>query len=200
MSHSLGMFLILVLILAQLGLLGFNILTYHLRSFGNFYAQLPDGQTVKITPLLRPSTSIAALLNWTTIAATATFNIDFVNYEKNLSDVKQYFTSGGYDAFLAALNKDQVLATILSKKLVVSAVAIGPAIILREEVLIGDIYSWTIQVPLTVSYLSASAEEKANKLVTLTVSQVSTELSPTGIGIERYEAADISPEILRELI
>lgn len=200
MSHSLGMFLILVLILAQLGLLGFNLLTYYLRSSGSFYAQLPGGQAVELSPLLRPSASIKALLNWSTIAATATFTIDFVNYEKNLTDLKQYFTSDGYDAFIAALTKDQVLATILSKKLVVSAVAIGPAIILREEVLAGDIYTWTIQVPLTVSYLSASAEEKANKLVTLVVSQVSTQLSATGIGIDRYEAADISPEILRELI
>lgn len=199
MSHSLGMFLILILLMVQVGLLGLNFISYSLRKIGTYYGSQPSGATSELIPLFRPSVSTQALLNWATLAATATLTLDFVNYQKNLADLKQYFTRDGYDSFIAALNEAGTIETIQSKKLVSSAVAIGPAIIIQEDEKRG-IHSWRIQVPLSVSYLSASAEERTIRLITLLIRQVPTDYAATGIGIDQYQATELSSEVLRDII
>lgn len=199
MSHSLGMFVILLLILVQLGLLGFNVVTYYLRSQASYFAVTPGGQRITLTASSRPNVSTKALLSWATMAATATLTLDFVNIDKNLETLKPFFTTEGYENFIAALEADSVIDTITSKKLVLSAVPVGPAIILSEDEIRG-FHLWTVQVPILVSYLSSSAEEKSSKLVTLVISQVPTQAATTGIGIIRYQAAGVSSDILRDLL
>jgi intracellular multiplication protein IcmL len=198
MSHSLGMLVTLVLILAQLSLLGWNYIAYASRNLGAYYGITPSNQSIILHPLLRPTISIPALLSWATVAATATFSIDFVNYSRTLNELKQYFTTEGYDSFLLALESASVLETIQSKKLVLSAVPIGPAIIVEESDHYG-MHAWRIQVPLIVSYLSASSEEKGYKLVTVLVSQVPTSSAVTGLGITQYQSIDLSQDVLSEL-
>lgn len=199
MSHSLGMFIILILILIQVGLLGINFISYYFRSPGTYFAVPVNGDVFRLRPISRPNVSTKALLNWATIAVTASLTLDFLNYKKNLEDLKQYFTEIGYDNFIQALDSQGVIDTIVSKKLVLTAVPIGPAIIIEEDDQRG-IHSWRIQVPVTISYLSASAEEKRYKLVTILVSQVPTQFSARGIGIVQYEAIDVGTDVIRELL
>jgi len=195
MSHRFGITIVLVLVLSQFGLLAFNYFTYAMRSEGEFYGSLPNKTAFILTPLMRPNVSTKALLSWATIAATATFTIDFVNYQKNLKDLKEYFTDTGYENFLAALNATNTLQTIQEKKLVLSAVAIGTAVVSGEYEQRG-VHSWTVEVPITVTYLSVSEEEKREKLVSITITQVPTDQAPKGIGISKYVAVDLSADMM----
>jgi intracellular multiplication protein IcmL len=143
----------------------------------------------------RPNVSTRALLSWATLAATATYTLDFVNYQTSLDELKNYFTNSGYENFLNALNTSGTLSSIIEKKLVLTAVAIGPAIVIGEDEIRGN-HIWKIEVPITVSYLSASAEEKRNKLVTVIVTQVPTTEASKGIGIAQYISTDLNPEVI----
>lgn len=195
MTHKLGLLLMLILLLSQTGLLGLSYFSYFKRSPGEFFAALPTRQDLPLQWLDRPSVSTQALLNWAALAATATFTIDFVNYQQNVADLKEYFTEVGYSSFLTAITEQGALTTINERKLVVTAVAIGTAVITREEQL-DDTQTWTVEVPITVTYLSVSAEEKQNKLVTMTITQVPTKIAPKGIGIDRYVARDLGLEAM----
>lgn len=195
MSHKLGMMVILVLVLSQLALLGLTYFSYIFRVQGEFYGAMPDKVDFELQPLPRPNVSTKALLSWATLAATATFTIDFVNYEKNIADLRDYFTKRGYDSFLTALKENKTLVTINEKKLVLSAVAISPAVVAGEYEENG-VHTWRIEVPITVTYLSVSEEEKQEKLVTLTVIQVPTKEASKGIGIERYVAVDLGSDVI----
>lgn len=197
MSHKLGMMVILVLVLSQIALLGLSYFSYALRSSGEFYGSTPKKVDFQLQPLPRPNVSTQALLSWATLAATATFTIDFVNYEKNIANLKDYFTKRGYDSFLNALSENKTLVTINEKKLVLSAVPIGPAVVAGEYEE-NDVHVWNIEVPITVTYLSVSAEEKQEKLVTLTIIQVPTSEASKGIGIERYVAVNIGTDVLEK--
>ena len=185
----------LILALSQCGLLAFCYFSYYKRSPGEFFGAMPNGVDFPIQWLDRPSVSPQALLNWATLAATATFTIDFVNYQQNLIDLKDYFTENGYTAFLKALTEQGAITAINEKKLVLTAVAIGTAVITSENE-VNRIHSWTVEVPITVTYLSVSTEEKENKLVTMTIIQVPTEFASTGIGIERYVVTELGAEIM----
>lgn len=195
MSHKLGMMIVLLLVLGQMALLGLSYFSYALRSGGEFFASMPDNVDFQLQPLPRPNVSTRALLSWATLAATATFTIDFVNYEQNIADLRDYFTKRGYESFLNALKENKTLVTINEKKLVLSAVPIGQAVVAAEfdE---NNIHTWIIEIPITVTYLSVSQEEKQEKLVTLTVIQVPTSEASKGIGIERYVANDLSLDVM----
>ena len=90
-----------------------------------------------------------------------------------------------------ALKQTKTLVTINEKKLVLSAVPIGQAVVVAEYDL-NDVHTWIIEVPITVTYLSVSEEQKQEKLVTLTVIQVPTHEASKGIGIDRYVAVGIN--------
>jgi intracellular multiplication protein IcmL len=195
MSHKLGMMMVLILISSQLAILGLCYFSYALRSGGEFFGAMPDNVDFQLQPLPRPNVSTKALLSWATLAATATFTIDFVNYEKNIADLRDYFTKRGYESFLKALQETKTLVTINEKKLVLSAVPIGQAVVAAEYDE-NDIHTWRIEVPITVTYLSVSEEEKQEKLITLTIIQVPTKEASKGIGIDRYVATDLSADVM----
>lgn len=195
MSHKISILLIVILLTSQVGVLVFNYYAYATRPQGEFYGSLPSGTDFILTPLTRPNVSTKALLSWATIAATATFTLDFVNYESNFNALKDYFTETGYQNFLNALEEANTLQTIQEKKLVISAVAIGPAVV-SEEYEKSGIHNWKVEVPITVTYLSVSAEEKREKLISMTITQVPTTQASKGIGISKYVAIDLSPDIM----
>ncbi|MBP9764128.1 MAG: DotI/IcmL family type IV secretion protein, partial [Gammaproteobacteria bacterium] len=130
------------------------------------------------------------------LAATSTFTFDFFNHKDQLKAMKDYFTADGFDSFMASLQETGVLTTIIEKKLILSAVAIGPAIVLTEEG-IGSKHSWRIQVPLIVRYQSANVDETRTQVVEVLVTQVSTQDAPKGIGIAQYIAREVGPELTR---
>ena len=193
MSQKTWLTLAIFLIIANLGLIGIAYFQFITRSPGEYYEHLPNDEFVKIIGLDRPNVSTQALLSWVTLAATATFTFDFVNVEEQLKSVQNYFTKDGYDNFLASLDATGMLSTIQDKKLILSAVAIGPAIVLTEEER-GENHSWRIQVPILVRYQSANVDETRQQIIEVLVNQVPTSDAPKGIGIAQYIARAPGPE------
>jgi intracellular multiplication protein IcmL len=194
MASKLWLLVAQSLLVLQLILIGVCYFQFAIRSPGQFFGRTPKGEVIKLVALDRPNVSVKALLNWATLAATATFAFDFVNYQKQLNALKEYFTNDGYTNFIASLESMQTLTTIRDKKLIVSSVAIGPAIVLLEEEL-GKQHTWRIQVPILVRYQSANVNETREQLIEMLVAQVSTRDAPKGIGIAQYIARDTGAEL-----
>lgn len=194
MSHKILLTLMISLLLAQLGSISYAYFQFFTRERGHFYQQLPSGETIELTELDRPNVSTKALLEWASLAATATFTFDFVNYETQLKALRDFFTADGYLNFLTSLESTKTISTITSKNLQLSAVAIGPAIVLTEEMISGY-HTWRIQVPLLVRYQSASVNETHQQIVTVLVTQVPTADAPKGIGIAQYVAQEASSDL-----
>lgn len=196
MLQKYGLSIIVLLLVVHLGLMGFAYLQFATRDPAHFFGRLPKGEIFEIAALDRPNVSNKALLSWVTLAATSTFTFDFFNYKEQLNAMKDYFTATGFENFMASLDATGVLTTIQDKKLILSAVAIGPAIVLTEEG-IDSKHSWRIQVPLIVRYQSANVDETRTQLVEVLVTQVSTQDAPKGIGISQYIAREIGSELAR---
>lgn len=194
MLQKYSLSIIILLLVMNLGLMGFAYFQFATRSPTHFFGSLPNGDAFEMTALDRPNVSTRALLSWVTLAATSTFTFDFFNYQDQLKAIKDYFTADGFDSFMASLQETGVLDTIEEKKLILSAVAIGPAIVLTEEG-IGTKHNWRIQVPLIVRYQSANVDETRTQVVEVLVTQVSTEEAPKGIGIAQYIAREAGPEL-----
>ena len=77
------------------------------------------------------------------------------------------------------------LDAVKAKKLIVSAVATRAPIILQKGILNGK-YAWRVQMPILVTYQSASEFSQQNNVVTMLITRVSTLNSPRGIGISQF--------------
>jgi intracellular multiplication protein IcmL len=153
-----------------------------------YFATSTDGRIVNLIPLDQPNLSDAALLQWANTAAVAAYSYNFVNYRQALQDATAYFTPEGQDSFLSAVRSSNNLEAVISKKLVVSAVATGAPVILQKGILAGQ-FTWKVQIPLLVTFQSASQVSQQSVTVTLLIVRMSTLSSARGIGIAQFIVA-----------
>ena len=150
-----------------------------------YFATSVNGRITPLTALNEPNQSDSAILQWANQAAIASFSYNFVNYQGELLAASTYFTPDGWQQFITALQQSGNLDTVKAKKLIVSAVATRAPIILQKGILNGQ-YSWRIQMPILVTYQSASEFTQQNNVVTMLVTRISTLESPRGIGISQF--------------
>lgn len=153
-----------------------------------YFATSTDGRIVNLIPLDQPNLSDAALLQWANTAAVSAYSYNFVNYRQALQDASAYFTPEGQDSFLSAIRSSNNLEAVISKKLVVSAVATGAPVILQKGILAGQ-FTWKVQIPLLVTFQSASQVSQQSVTVTLLIVRMSTLSSARGIGIAQFIVA-----------
>ncbi len=153
----------------------------------DYFSTSINGKTEKLTALEQPNTSDHVIIQWATLATIASYSYDFVNYDKQLEKASQFFTPDAWNAFIYALDDGNTLDSVISKKLVVNAVATKPAVILEKGFLNGA-YSWKIQIPILVTYQSARQLTPVNLVVTLLVNRISTRFSVKGVGIRSFVA------------
>ena len=150
-----------------------------------YFATSINGRITPLFALNMPNQSDSAVLQWANQAAIAAFSYNFVNYRSELQASSGFFTAEGWTQFLDALQQSNNLEAVKVKKLIVSAVATRAPIILQKGILEGR-YAWRIQMPLLVTYQSASEFSQQNSVVTMLVTRVSTLNSPRGIGIAQF--------------
>lgn len=181
----LAIFFLLMVILGQAGVI-YYLLTH--RPLPIYFATSNNGRVMRILPVVpldEANMPNSALLQWATDAATAAFTYDFVNYRGQLQKAAEYFTNDGWRSFLTELQNTRNLLAVQSKKLVVSAVVTRAPVILEERVINGR-YTWRVQMPVAISYQSASETVPTNTMITLTITRVSSVTSPRGIGISQF--------------
>jgi intracellular multiplication protein IcmL len=150
-----------------------------------YFATSINGRITPLVALNEPNQSDAAVLQWANQAATAAFTYNFVNYHTELQSSSGFFTAEGWNQFLTALRNSNNLDAVKAKKLIVSAVATQAPVILQKGLLNG-VYSWRVQMPILVTYQSASEFSQANNVVTMLIVRIPTLNSPRGIGIAQF--------------
>ena len=167
-----------------LGLMLFWIITHPPKP--QYFATSINGRITPLYPLDEPNQTDSAVSQWANYAAIASFSYNFVNYREELQAASGFFTSEGWDSFLAALDRSNMLKGVVAKKLIVSAVATGAPVILKKGRILGGPYAWRVQMPILVTYQSSAMFTQENYLVTLLITRVSTLNSPRGIGISQF--------------
>lgn len=152
-----------------------------------YFATAINGRITPLVALTEPNQSDSSVLQWANQATVAAFTYNFVNYRDELRAASGFFTGEGWQQFITSLEQSNNLDAVKAKKLIVSAVATGAPVILQKGLLNG-IYAWRIQLPILVTYQSASEFTQQNLVVTLLVTRVSTLNSPKGIGISQFVA------------
>lgn len=137
------------------------------------------------TDISEPNLSDSAILSWANSTAVATFSYDSTNYRSEIQKLSGFFTDNGWSQFMSALNKSKNFDAVKNKQLIVSAVVTAPPVILQKGV-VNKVYSWQVQMPMTVSYKGASDNTQQNVIVTMQINRTSSVNSPTGVAINQF--------------
>jgi intracellular multiplication protein IcmL len=150
----------------------------------SYYAVSSSNRVTPMQFIEEINVSPDALLNWAMVAVTNAYTLDFLNYEKSLLQISEFFTKQGFEKFQKSMENSNRLKDIINNKLITSAVVVDSPIILREGKL-GTSYLWEIQMPIAISYQGASVQVYKQWLaVNLLVKKVPTSEAKKGIGIE----------------
>ena len=125
------------------------------------FAVADEARVIAPVPVDQVYLKTPDLIQWVSSTLPKTFMYDFINYNKDLKAVTQYFTPNGWKVFSDVLNTYANYNDIQNKKLFVTATVAGAPFVLNQGVLQGR-YAWWVQMPLTIGY---SSYDKSSSLV-----------------------------------
>lgn len=150
-----------------------------------YFATNTEGKITPLYPLSEPMMAPTELLQWASRAAVTAYTYNFVDYRNALQNAQNDFTPDGWTYFESALKESRQLEMVIAKKLVVSAVATAAPTIIEQGPINGR-YAWKVQMPLLVTYQSASEQTQQPVIVTMVISRVPTVNMPRGIAIASF--------------
>lgn len=154
-----------------------------------YFATTTEGQLLPLVPLDKPHQSAAEVSNFAVKAVTTSLTYDFANYRADFNNALQYFTKPqGWNQFVDAVQKSQMLDLVQTKRLNTTAVA-NNAVIVREGINSRGVYEWVVQMPIRVTYQSASQVTGQNFILTVNIERLQTYESPYAMAISRFVAA-----------
>lgn len=154
-----------------------------------YFATTANGQIQPLVPLDRPHMSSADVLNFASRAVTNSLTYSFDNYRAQFQASQQYFSQpDGWNSFVDAVQKSKALDLVRNGRFNSSAVAQTPVIVRQGPNASGS-YEWIVQLPIRITYQSASEITGQSNMVTIRLARLPTYESPYGIAISQFNAA-----------
>ena len=177
------LFILSIAINAILAATAFYILTH--PPAPRYFATSINGRITPLVELNKANQSEASVLQWVNEAAIASYTYNFVDYRSQLQAASLFFTTNGWRNFLNSLQASRTLDAVRARKLVVSAVATQPPVVLNQGV-IGGRYAWRVRMSLVSTFQNSASFTQQRYTITMLIVRVSTLNNPRGIGIEQF--------------
>jgi intracellular multiplication protein IcmL len=150
-----------------------------------YFATTSDGRIINIVPLNDPYRTSAEVVEFAARTAHNVMSFDYRDYRDNLQRASSDFTTTGWDSFSKALRDSHIIDSVTAHKLVISMKIEGAPEIKQASVKNG-IYTWYLQMPVTIEFDGEQAPEAIRTVLLLQVVRVSTLQNPEGISIEQW--------------
>lgn len=179
---------VLWVLMGLLGLsTGLNFLLGYLAFSPNnhYFLEGADGRLTEIKPLDRPTHSRHNVASFARDCVESAFSYDFKNFRKQLQGNENCFTPDGFGGYLEGFDASKNLERVRKNSLIATAMATGPAVVVKEGLdRRRGAYIWDVQVPIAISYESASERYVQNVVADVRVSRVSERERRNGMGIQ----------------
>lgn len=153
-----------------------------------YFAADSMGRVVPVTPLDEPVQSTAEVLDWFRIAVVESLTMSFTDHKVRLQANRRFYTDDGWESFEQALQRSAIVETVVDRKLVTSVVPTGAPVILESNVLRNGRFGWRVEMPVLVSYESASTRETQKYTIVAVIVRRPEVESPRGLGISQIVA------------
>lgn len=149
-----------------------------------YIAVTPDLRVVELEPLSSPVTVSMGLENWAADTITRALSLDYLNWKRQLKDIRPRFTDAGWTSFLKALKRARLVEILTKRRLIMHTSLDGAAAI--TATLKGPVLGWEIEVPVLVSLESTEGVVATYRWrATVTVRRVDQRTNPHGIAVHQ---------------
>lgn len=176
-----GAMIVILLLIIAIGVVLYQSMHQPLPAYKAVQA---DNQQMTLSPYEEPNLLPDTILQWASKAATIAYTFDFVNYSKQITAARPFFTDAGWADYLRSVNA--LIQTIVKNQIFVTGVVAGVPVVSNQGELPGRGYVWRVQIPFLVSYQSSETVRKKNFIVVITIVRVPTNINPQGIGIDQF--------------
>jgi intracellular multiplication protein IcmL len=150
-----------------------------------YFATREDGGIIPLVAVSQPFLNNGQVTNFAVEAVTRALTMDFKNWREDLSEASEYFQRpDGWNNFLSAIQESGTLDFVRQRRLISNAVANG-AVIIDDGVDARGRYSWTVQIPIKITFESANERSVEEMLAEVVVSRLPTWESSKAVGITR---------------
>ncbi|MEJ0061947.1 MAG: DotI/IcmL/TraM family protein [Alphaproteobacteria bacterium] len=150
-----------------------------------FFATTADGRIINIVPLNEPFITDGSLIAWMADTSKRVLSLSYHDYRQRLQDVAFNFTPKGWETFSKALKDARILELIEERKMV-SELTIDAAPEILKKGDLNGVYTWMLQMPVTLSFKGQQAPQSIKGVLRVTISRVSTLQHPKGVGFEQF--------------
>lgn len=180
-------FVIFALSVSVVFLAGISVYTYMNQPPPITFRVAGEWRVMASVPVQQPYLSEPDLLQWVSEVIPNAFNLDFLNMDSQLEDLRQYFTDNGYQVFLNQLKNYADKSMVQPYKMFVHGKPTRAPVILNQGVLSGR-YAWWVQIPVNISYAGARDMPDVNLTLQVLVVRTETTNNLTGILIDNVIA------------
>jgi len=153
----------------------------------SYFATDRDGRIQPLTPIDRPISSLTDLTTWVANSVVQAYTFDFANWRTQMSAAQTNFTPAGWRGFENALKDSGLLATVLERHYVTTAVPTSAPVLINQGLVQGR-YAWKLSMPLLVTYQSSERTVPQNLMVEIVVVRQPETEHPRGLGIAQLIA------------
>lgn len=147
-----------------------------------YFVTDPAGRITEIKAINRPVQSDEMVLNWATQTVTKAYSMNFANYAQQLKDIEGNFNDAGWRGYKEALTATGYLDKMLSNQYSTSAVPkSAPVVVVQGD--LNGVWAWRLQIPIIVSYKSASVSQTQEITVDAVVVRRPETENPSGLAI-----------------
>ena len=149
----------------------------------HYFATEPNGGLMPMVSYNKPFDTDTAVIAWTEQAVTGIFSFDALNYRRRMESAQKDFTRAGFTTFLAKFKKNGLYADMMARKLMISAVQSGTAVIRLKGLNPQGVYAWQVQIPIHFRLESSNGLSDKKYLATVIVQRVANWKNPRAIAI-----------------
>lgn len=130
------------------------------------------------------------LLLWIQEVVGNIYTFNAVTYQKRFDAILAAdFTPEGADSFRKTLDSSQLLKQVITQQLNLTSIVSGQPVILAQGPLLGK-YTWKVQMPVLLTFESASQTSTKRIIVTVLIINVPTKDSPQAVAIQQLWSAE----------
>jgi intracellular multiplication protein IcmL len=146
-----------------------------------------EGKPYRSFPLNQQIMTDADVLNWTQDVVQNAYDINWRDYRTQLTQTSHEFTLPGWSSFGQSFIQTGDLDKLKQSRLVGDAQLTGAAVMVAEGV-VGSVYTYQIQFPMTVTYANENQEITEHLNMNVIVVRAPAINHPNGIAIDQLNA------------
>jgi len=184
------LFICFILILVGTGVTWYLV---HNKPIPPYIALQADGEKRLIYGTRQPNLLPSTIIRFATQAAVRGYNFAPIGNVENLQAVKFYFTANGWSHFIEAVTP--IVTQVETNKLFAYGIVNGTPLISNQGDLPSLGYSWRVQIPFLVTFMSAEEKTQQDYIVLVTIVRVPTYINSQGIGIEQFVMVNLNATV-----